>query len=518
MYDAVLISPHYHYAADGQPIPAAKSARHQDLSLTLPLGLLYIAQHLHDTGFNLRVVHLPQEIRALERLGLDAGQVAHPIEAILKNYPARVCGIQLHFYLYCGGALRVAEMYKQFFPEATVVLGGYMATAFWPKLLDASPAIDGIVLGEGEQTFRTIVEATAAAGPAGLASVPGVACRRPNGGASARPARKADLLGLAQMPLIDPAAPPFERLRWPSRSFLNIARGRCPEPCAYCVANNPAINPRAYRTMAIDRIVEQLHVYQDRGVRGVFLGENHFLDMAFMTALIERLLQEELALFVELETHPALFASEALLPKMIEAGFRRFTVGAESGSDSLLNRLRRRVTCAQLFERVKRVAEAGGIVVTSWICNLPGETEADVRQTKRLIEDVVQAGGFVYWIENLHVLPGSRLYRNPAQWGIELLLKSPEDWIRWGQISKAYVAPAEALADPLRFLTHVNHATPPEEMMRRFFDLRRQARDLVPDMQQNLAARASRLPSALRRAEEERLEWFENRGWQLLLF
>ena len=158
MYDAVLISPHYHYAEDGRPIPTMESARHQDLSSILPLGLLYVAQHLHDGGFDLRVVHLPQEIRALARLGLDVQQLEDPIGAILGNYPARVCGIQAHFYLYCGGAVRVAEMYRRLFPEATIVLGGYMATAFWPQFLEASPAIDGVVLGEGEQTFRSIVE------------------------------------------------------------------------------------------------------------------------------------------------------------------------------------------------------------------------------------------------------------------------------------------------------------------------------------------------------------------------
>lgn len=518
MYDAVLISPHYHYDADGMPIPAPETSRHQDLSLTIPLGILHLAQYLHDCGFNLRVLHLPQEIYALERLGLRIPQLNNPIAAILSNYPARVCAIQSHFYLYCGGAVRVAEMYKHLFPEATVLVGGYMATAFWAQFLDACPAIDGVVLGEGEETLRKVVEHAIASGRPGLPAEDGIARRRSDGHGSAIPAREDAMLGLQDMPIVDPAAPPFERLMWPSRSFLNIARGLCPETCAYCVANNPSINPRSYRSMPIDRIIDQLRVYRRNGVRSVFLGENHFLDTAFLTELVRRFRRETLDMTFELETHPALFSVEGLLPDMIAVGFQRFTMGAESGSEKLLKRMGRGLTPAKMLDSVKRIADAGGLAVTAWICNLPGETGADVAKTAALLDSVVDAGGLIYWIENLHVLPGSRLYRHPEKWGLDVRLKTLADWVRWSLLSKTYVAPEEALEAPERYLTHVNHDTAPREMIRRLYALRQQARDRVPDMQANLEGRRSNLSPALHRMEKARLEWYAAKGWQLLLF
>jgi hypothetical protein len=135
-----------------------------------------------------------------------------------------------------------------------------------------------------------------------------------------------------------------------------------------------------------------------------------------------------------------------------------------------------------------------------------------------MLARVVAAGGFIYWIENLHVLPGSRLYENPARWQIDILLARLTDWIRWAQISKTFVTPEEAAGDPQRYLTHRNHGTTPQEMIRRFYIQRGRARDLVPEMKANLADRADHLPPELVHTETQKLDWYAVKGWQLLLF
>lgn len=135
-----------------------------------------------------------------------------------------------------------------------------------------------------------------------------------------------------------------------------------------------------------------------------------------------------------------------------------------------------------------------------------------------MLRQVVDAGGFIYWIENLHVLPGSQLYRYPEKWQIEILLKNMTDWFRWSLVSKMYIEPEDAIQAPLLYLTHLNSNSTPQEMIRRFYALRRLARDLVPAMKRNLADRSSHLPSELVCMEMQTLEWYENTGWKLLLF
>ena len=87
MYDAVLISTHYNYSNDGAPILPQDTEDYEDLSMIVPLGIIHIAQYLHDCGFKVRVVHIPHEMHYLRRFGVDEDQLKSSVEKILKNYP-----------------------------------------------------------------------------------------------------------------------------------------------------------------------------------------------------------------------------------------------------------------------------------------------------------------------------------------------------------------------------------------------------------------------------------------------
>jgi hypothetical protein len=517
MYDVVLISTHYNYTNDGKMIPPQDSEDYEDLSMNIPLGIVHIAQYLHDSGFNVRVVHLPHEMQTLRRFGLTECHLKNPIEKILKNYPARVCGIQAHWYLYCGGAVFISNLYKKLFPDSKIFFGGYMAAACWKEFLDISKDIDGVILGEGEKTFRRILEKNLTAPGSNLQDVNGVAFRGGNHDFIYNPPGTDCDLDLDELPIISPEASPFVNIFWQKRHFINVSRGLCPERCSYCVGNNKDINPRTYQTLKLDKILEQLRVFQDSGVQRVFLGENHFLNMSFMKELIENIIKENFNLYFELETHPVIFERKDLLERMIEAKFLRFTMGCESGSNSVLKRIGRESNSSQIIASVKQIAEYGGIVLTSWISNLPGETDSEFHETSETMQQVVNAGGFIYWIENLHVLPGTELYRNPEKWAITLLLRNLKDWIRWSVISKQYVGFDEARHAPLNFLTHVNHNVTPQAMIERFYSHRKHALSRMLQMKSNLEKISPYLPSDIFDAEMQRLEWYETKGWKLWL-
>ena len=518
MYDAVLISTHYNYDDEGTMIPPQNAEDYEDLSMIIPLGIIHMAQYLHDCGFKVRVLHIPHEMHSLRRFGINEDQIENPVEKILRRYPAHVCGIQVHWYLYCGGAVFVSNLYKKLFPDSKVFLGGYMATACWKEFLNASKDIDGVILGEGEKTFKEIVEKCQASRFFDLNDVHGVAFRDGNNDFIYNPPQEGSVLKLDEIPIIHPDASPFKGINWQKRHFINISRGVCPERCSYCVGNNRDINTRAYQTIRIDKILEQIRVYQEFGFHGLFLGENHFLNLSFMRQLIDNIIEEDFPLHFELETHPVLFENRELLERMIQAKFLRYTMGCESGSESLLKRMGRNSNPRQIVESVKRIVEKGGIVLTSWISNLPGETQSEFRETQEVMRQVVKAGGFIYWIENLHVFPGSQLHERPHYWDIELLLDSLEDWCRWSIFSKQYVTLEEAHSKPLDYLTHLNRNISPEGMVDRFYSNRILALSLVKEMKFNLENRFSNLPSDIFQTEMQKLEWYEKKGWKLWLF
>ena len=261
-----------------------------------------------------------------------------------------------------------------------------------------------------------------------------------------------------------------------------------------------------------------MRVYQKCGIKDLFLGENHFLNTRFMKELIDHIVREDLAVHYELETHPMIFEDSDLLEKMIRAKFLRYTMGCESGSNSLLKRIGRNSNARQILEAVKRIAEMGGIVLTSWISNLPGETHSEFMETQELMRQVVKMGGFIYWIENLHVLPGSEFYARPRYWDIEVLLNKLEDWIRWSILSKKYVTFEEACKEPLNYLTHLNRNISAEEMIERFYSNRKLAVSLIPEMKFNLENRIINLPPDILEVEMRALDWYETKGWKLWLF
>ena len=86
MYDAILISTHYDYGSDGTMIPAQNDEDYYDLSHIIPLGIIHIAQYLHDCGFNARVVHIPHEMHSLRRFGMDEDGLKKHVEKILRRF------------------------------------------------------------------------------------------------------------------------------------------------------------------------------------------------------------------------------------------------------------------------------------------------------------------------------------------------------------------------------------------------------------------------------------------------
>ena len=85
MYDAVLISTHYNYGSDGTMIPAQNDESYFDLSHVIPLGIIHIAQYLHDCGFNVRVLHIPHEMNSIRSYGVGEDELKNYFKKKLKK-------------------------------------------------------------------------------------------------------------------------------------------------------------------------------------------------------------------------------------------------------------------------------------------------------------------------------------------------------------------------------------------------------------------------------------------------
>lgn len=212
------------------------------------MGVFAIANHCNDRGHEVRIAN-----------AAVCGSRERAIETVLRQLDkarAAVVGIPLHWHLAGYDVLRTAEFLKEVRPRLRVVLGGLTASVYPREILERFPAVDGVIAGDGEVPFCTLLDALEGeAGETDLSGVPNLHWRhrgsiRDNGLRYVASAEQLSALDFSpregvcppgdyangvvmheaiQGQLPDPSLQPLE---W-RMFFMNIVRG-CSYSCLYC--------------------------------------------------------------------------------------------------------------------------------------------------------------------------------------------------------------------------------------------------------------------------------------------
>jgi len=187
------------------------------------------------------------------------------------------------------------------------------------------------------------------------------------------------------------------------RAYVSVMRG-CDNFCAYCIV--PFVRGREYSRPSAD-VVEEVRKLAADGVREVtLLGQNvnrygRGLEPPIgLGDLLERVNEVEGLERVRFVTsHPGDMSDDILravgeLDKVCE----HLHVPAQSGSDAVLERMRRGYTAAQYRQMVRRARELipGVMLAGDFIVGFPGETDADFRRTLELLQDVRYQQSFIF--------------------------------------------------------------------------------------------------------------------------
>ncbi|RPJ38316.1 MAG: B12-binding domain-containing radical SAM protein, partial [Deltaproteobacteria bacterium] len=115
-------------------------------SLTMPLGLLYLAARLEQEGHEV----------ALEDLQLCRSPISH-LKKTLGVFTPRLVGIT-SFSINLHSAGKLLRTVKQVCPEAATVWGGPHVSFDDENVLRQNPWVDVIVRGEGEETLAEVAD------------------------------------------------------------------------------------------------------------------------------------------------------------------------------------------------------------------------------------------------------------------------------------------------------------------------------------------------------------------------
>jgi radical SAM superfamily enzyme YgiQ (UPF0313 family) len=272
----------------------------------------------------------------------------------------------------------VIKLIKSLRPDIKIFIGGAQVDEDMEHDLFQQGIIDAAVIGEGENSTIDLLNYWK--GDYEGEVIPGVLLRTKSGEVSKGPKRP--LLNMKELPIPDFSK--FDLKRYTSDCFpIEFSRG-CVAKCTFCEETNYWVS---FRVKTPKQIVEEFKYHKEKyGVR-VFrvvdslMNGNHRMLEDLCDLIIHEGLDVEWQGFCRIS--PKLTPS--LLAKMKKAGCLFVNFGIESGSQNVLNLMKKRYKLHEIYKVVKDTHAAGIEVHTQILLGFPGETWFNFYETLKMI-------------------------------------------------------------------------------------------------------------------------------------
>lgn len=203
--------------------------------------------------------------------------------------------------------------------------------------------------------------------------------------------------------------------------FVRTSLG-CPYKCLFCSPLLRHSISKVYRPHSIDYVVNQFTYYKKKFKIGVFSIEDDTFSLDTERAV--RFCEAVAPLKIRWVVNGARAdqISKPLLFEMKNAGCFGIGIGIESGSNRILNILKKGETVCQIEEAAYNIKKIGFILAGYIIIGNPSETDTDLEKTARLIEKIKP---HVLYIHYFVPYPGSEAY---SVYGDKMLPESPSHY------------------------------------------------------------------------------------------
>jgi radical SAM superfamily enzyme YgiQ (UPF0313 family) len=225
------------------------------------------------------------------------------------------------------------------------------------------------------------------------------------------------------MPLDVPAVLSMERF-----TTMQTSRG-CPWPCVFC--DIPIFNEGKWRARSPRHVVQELKHLQALGYGAVYFVDDHFLlQPKRIEAICAGIIESGVTIQWGCEGRVDSTAQH-LLPAMAKAHCRTVMFGIESGSQKVLDRLKKEQTLEQVENAVNNAKRAGiEIVHGFFVVGSPDETVHDIRAT---FEFAAKLRLDTFGFNRLCVYRGTPLWKEYTARG---LIDDAADWYKYFKCSE----------------------------------------------------------------------------------
>jgi len=384
----------------------------------LPLGIAYIASILRDKGHEVEVM----DINAY-RWEKDV------VEEKIRSAEFDIAGIGaiVTAYRYVKW---LVEILKKYHSEKKIIIGGSVGSSIPHVILERTEA-DIVCIGEGEITVIEIINAVQR--KCNLSNVNGIWFKEDGKiykNKSRPPIKDLDSLPLPAWDLFpmdiylrNPVGAP-NRNKWIDGSAnksvslsMNLYAGRgCPYQCIYCYHD---FMGQRYRHRSPESVIREIRILYEKYKVTYF----HFIDDEFVTnktfvyefCRLLKGLSKKIGQKITWGCAGRVnLMTEDLIKTMVDGGCILIGYGVESGSQKMLNLIKKKVTIEQAKNAIRLTKKYLEWADCSFMMGYPGETKETIQETIDFCKGLDLTPEVIFF---LTPYPGTELYSMALQQG-----------------------------------------------------------------------------------------------------
>ena len=395
---AVLVYPNIAklgFFCAGGPEPYMQDKRQQ------PLGLLYLASALIKRGHKVEIL----DLRFLASFGdyeKRVEQLSPDLVGISFMTPSR------------DYAFRCAEIAKG--QGRWVVGGGVYATHGHADMI-GSGHFDYVVTGEGDISLPRLVDALVAGSPPAQRVIRG------------EMPQSLDDLPFPDRRLYDvefyKSLTGWSGFRTPATGLI-CTRG-CPAQCTFCKPLAEVMFGNKIRFRHLDDIMKEVRwCVQDLGIKTIHIYDDTFtFKKSYILEFCERMERSGLDVEWTINTRSNCFDDE-IAGALTKGGCKMVSFGFESGSQRILDFLRKGITIEQSLRAAGLCHRHGIRFLANVLVGIPGETDEDFELTYQFLHRIKAE---IVYINNLIPYPGTEIREYCRERGLLKPIQRYEEYV-----------------------------------------------------------------------------------------
>lgn len=380
-----------------------------------PIGTLYAASLMRDNGhhvsfFDTMFAQSPDEI-------IPSLEKHNPDFFVLYddgfNYLTKMCLTNMR-----EAAFKMIKLAKQ--RDCTVIVSSSDSTDHYEQYLNEGA--DFILLGEAELTLSELIAAIASQ-PTNFLTIPGLAYKQDDAvikTVKRNVLRDLDSLSFPAWDLVD--IEPYRKMWLKHKGYfsMNMATTRgCPFKCNWCA--KPIYGNR-YNSRSPQNVVAELKMLKEKfHFDHIWFCDDIFgLKPGWVHEFADLIEKEQLHFRFKIQARADLLLQENYIRDLARAGCENIWMGAESGSQKILDAMDKGTTVEQIYEAT-RLLKKNGIHPSFFIqFGYPGETKEDIVRTINMINKLLP---HEIGISVSYPLPGTLFYEK-----VKNELKEKTNW------------------------------------------------------------------------------------------